>query len=593
MGDDRSQGLQALGALPVDAETLFPEPRGASDRRRNTRRAERLASARSVLERALEPGERIRFSLPGIRFFPLEYFLSGMIASRLTNAQTLVLTDRRLLLIQTDRRGRPADIKNAVPLAHVRAVKQALGRVNLELADGETLGLIGLGRDAKRLAALVPASPRARTVRRAIVQLCPQCLRPTDLASDEDTSCPGEVCRIPFRSPRRAARMSLVLPGLGNLYLRHRLFGILELFASTLALLLAIYFFGSAMVRGGGALSAFNVGMGWFLVMVPRALAYTLTLHMGRKGIVPLATRPAGSDRPARLPFFPRWAHPLFGAIAVVLAVGTVVIVPRAGTQMNLFLAIEAAQAGDLAAAMRFYDSGRELREPSDHDLFSLAVALFEKGDFRAGASVLSQLRNRELPPAETSRLNEVMARFKAQRAAYDRARAQLRSGEVEEGLAALETALPALQWMKRPRYPATRDEAVMVAVKELIVQETPTALSRADRLLPLVSAPPLAAPAAVARAFIAAMADDHAAARAELGRLDDVTLEADWEYLRLEVRALLAEADELPALLQELERMWVTAQLDERRVVLLTTLRSEVVPGERVLPLSARPGPD
>lgn len=578
MDHDRSQWLQLLGELPVDAEALFPETTGFFVRRRNLARARRLALLKDLLLRALEPGERIRFSLPGMRYNPLEYYLTGVLAAQLTNAQTLVVTDRRLLMFQTDHSGRPGDIKNAVALAHIRSAKKKLGaRVIVELADGKRLDLIGVGKDAKRLASLLPAAPTADKVARALEHLCPECLKPTNLVPDADASCPNEACRIPFRSARRAARMSLAMPGLGDLYLRHRLFGTLELLGSTVALLAAIYLFATAAASGfqGGSAAVLAV-TALLLVLVPRALDYALTLHMGRKGIVPLASRSVGAGDMTRLPFFPRWSYPLFGLLSLTVVGSTLAMIPSARIEARLNLAVEAAEAGDLATARRHYDSVGAKPGASDDSLGRLAAAFFEAGDLESGNAVLTQLGNRPISSPLASRVNDAVARIDAQRSAYQDARELLFRGEVEKGLAALDSVLPALQGIKHPRFPATREEAVLVAVEDLLANNAPSSLSAADKLLAHLTSPSVAAQAAVARGYLAAVADDEAGARAALAGVQGATLEPDWEYLRHEVRVLLAKRDEYPGLLQELEELPVSESFEVRREALLAALRGQ-----------------
>ena len=57
---------------------------------------------------------------------------------------------------------------------------------------------------------------------------------------------------------------------------------------------------------------------------LPRFIDHRLTLHMGRKGLVPLALSPAPGAQPRNLPSFPRWSPLLF--VAGVAAAGAIVV---------------------------------------------------------------------------------------------------------------------------------------------------------------------------------------------------------------------------------------------------------------------------
>lgn len=583
MNDDvRAQWLGQLGNLPVEAEALFPETTGFFLKRRNKKRAELLEKIEPVLARALQPGERIRYAARGMRYIWWEYYLTGIAVAQYTNMQALVLTDRRLLMIHVGSRGKPGDIKNAVALGDVRKVHKKLGaRVVLELADGKKLDFIGLAKDAPVLAAMIPATPGPKTAERSLQHLCPECVQPANFVPDGDGACSNGACQIPFRSARRAARMSLLMPGLGDLYLRHNLFGTLELLGSTVALMLGIFMFlvgAGADFEGPGAIGLAAIGL--LLLVVPRALDYGLTLHMGRKGIVPLASRPAGSTGIALLPFFPRWAYPMFVVIALGVAGGTASMIPAAKTEAQMNLATEAARAGDFALAMQRYEAANSFGEPQDNSLASLAAALFEAGDVEDGHAIVARIHGRPVEAAD--RINTLRARIDADHEAYEAARARLvGADDVDGAFQTLDVAMARMQWIQKPKYPASRDEVVLSLVRDLFVQGDPASLGSAEDLLPLVTAPEHAPHVAVARAHLAALSEDLPAAYEELEKLGQAKIEGDWAYFNLETRTLVSAKEEFPALLAEAEKLSVGLDLEQRRSDLLNALRGR--PGAEV----------
>lgn len=301
-----------LAGLPIDPQSLFPAKDGFFARRARKRRTLVLERLREVLQKALAPGEVIRFATTGYRYSGWEFYFAGVAAYR-HNQVALVLTDRRLLLLQIHGK-RPGALKNHLPLEAIRRVTGSFGRVKLELGDGKKLVIIRSPRvDAKCVRALVPGDPGAACPAPALEALCPACLTPVPGPVGATLTCPSQTCRIPFRDPARAARFSAFVPGLGDLYLGHHLFGSLEFLGSMLMLGM-----GAAMVASGEPAAVFALVM---LIAVPRVIDYPLTRYMGRKGLAPLALQPAPGAQARNLPSFPAWAYVLFAA-GIALAGG-------------------------------------------------------------------------------------------------------------------------------------------------------------------------------------------------------------------------------------------------------------------------------
>src|SRR5512138_1149564 len=125
-----------VAPLPHDAATLYPEDDGFFGKRAKKGRAKLLSGIDELLRRALAPGETIRYAARACRYATLEYVFSGN-AARYHNLVALVVTDRRVLMIHLTSGGKPADIKNQIPLAEIRrAGKATLSGWRLELADG-------------------------------------------------------------------------------------------------------------------------------------------------------------------------------------------------------------------------------------------------------------------------------------------------------------------------------------------------------------------------------------------------------------------------------------------------------------------------
>ncbi len=408
----------AAADLPVDPATLYPEDDGFFARRAKARRAKLLDGVADVVRRALAPGETIRYAARGVRYHLLEHVFGGAAVAQYHNMTALVLTDRRLLLVQIGRAGKAGDIKNEVPLAAIQGASKGFTGLRIQLADGTKLRYVSVsGRDRKRLEALLPRASGPRSAEPSLVHLCPACLAPVAGVVGATLVCPQPQCRIPFRDPRRAARLSALVPGLGDLYLRHHFFGSLEFLGSMAMLGLGAAFAFQAVADRQPAGLATAAVMAVLLVGLPRVIDHRLTLHMGRKGLVPLALAPAPGAQPRNLPSFPRWSPLLF--VAGLAAAGAIVLF------MARDLRHDAAvrEAGELAARGRFEDAQERwaaLERDGGADearRVKLALALLEAGDLEGAGDLEAGFQGSKIDAGLAGRWNAASAR---ERAAFD-----------------------------------------------------------------------------------------------------------------------------------------------------------------------------
>lgn len=238
-----------LGPGVFQADEIF-----FSARARVTRA--RIKAARAlipVLKQALEPQEKIWFiSAGGYTYEIWEHVFGAGAWAVYVNGTSLVLTDRRLLLFNVTHRNRsPKDIKNAVFLSDIKSCRRFAANLTFRLRDHEKIRIAGLNfADARELRSRVQKQIETTTgLRTAIVSgarllqhLCPACCQP--VANPGFLRCAS--CRTEFRSGHTAALRSLLLPGLGDLYLKHTVLGVLKLIVSTLLwlMLLNVLFFG-------------------------------------------------------------------------------------------------------------------------------------------------------------------------------------------------------------------------------------------------------------------------------------------------------------------------------------------------------------
>ncbi len=550
MGKDagrlREEWLEVAGRdLPIDPEAVFPDGDGFLERRAATSRAKILAGLRPMLLVALEPGERIRYAARGVD----RGAVGRSVLVQLANQTALVLTDRRLLMVQVDRKGAPRDVKNQARLPAIRSAKAgALSPLEVRLQDGTKLRWAQVPRRdrralAERLPERVPAEPAGPGP--SLEHLCPACLKPVPGRAGATRICPNPSCRIPFRDPARAILLSVLLPGLGELYLRHHLLGSVGFVVSLGVLALAAFWAIQAAVIGTGSSEAVGLLVLAAVVVVgSRAVEWVLVRHMARKGLVPLAERPSpGALR--GLPAFPAWSWAMFLAGAVGLGAGLFGIEKEARLEGKAVLAREAARAGRLDDAMARWAEAKALGSPGDEARGGLALALFRAGDLEDGERIVAELGGRKIEKRTAEEINGYLHRRDAAFEDYGAGLRALAEGKRDEAAPALDQALSFFRTVKRPPLPVTRGEATLQLAAAMLAPPASAArLAAAERLHPEAVEDAPAPRRSVVLAAIHSMRGEKERAAALLREVGAAGLPDAWRILALETRLRLATSD-------------------------------------------------
>jgi hypothetical protein len=549
--------------LALDPATLYPEDDGYLGRRAKARRAKLHGGVSDVLPRALAPGETIRYAARGVRYSVWEHMFGGAAVAQYHNMTALVVTDRRLLLLQLGHRGKAGDIKNELPLAAIHRARKGTMGLRLDLADGTKLRFVSVsGKDGKRLVALLPRAAGPKGAVPSLVHLCPACLRPVPGPVGAALVCPQQDCRIPFRDPRKAARLSALVPGLGDLYLRHHFFGAIEFLGSMAMLGLGIAF--ALQARDGQASSIVAAALlALAFIGLPRLIDHRLTLHMGRKGLVPLALAPAPGAQARNLPSYPRWSPLLFAA--GLAAAGA--IVAFVSQDLRRDAAVDEAVA--LAGEGRFddaYERWAAIERAGGADearRVKLALALLEAGDLEGAGSMEEKFEGSQIDARLAGRWNEAQAREQAALQDYQEGVGALVAGDAS-AWARLDRALEYFQNVKRPHLPRTRGE-LHAHLAEGVLREPlrPEDLARALPWLEGLGDAP-AAEVAVVRAAYDSAVGRRDAARSALAAIDDAALPVRFRLLALEARARLAGTGSERDVVQRLAQALPRASLDE-----------------------------
>jgi predicted Zn finger-like uncharacterized protein len=284
-----SPDLAVLGEYP-ELESLDPgrfslaeiftvNRKGSYKTRVNTLKAKILSATQDVLVRLLQSGERVLRIAKATAYYPAEIFFGNGWLTTLYNHYALVATDQRLLFINVNPKiSHPTHYFFQMPYGAIKKVATGLLGTSLVIhrVQGRRRTFTNLkramGRELREFVRERQSNPQILKAGSAVVEnLCPSCLLPLE---KNLLSCPK--CRAAFKRPQTALLKSLVLPGWGDVYLGHRVLGLLEMIGSALIWTVAL----GALVSGhqenfifAGVLLAFYNGIDGLL-----------TLHMAKKG---------------------------------------------------------------------------------------------------------------------------------------------------------------------------------------------------------------------------------------------------------------------------------------------------------------------
>ena len=224
-GGQPEEELKAL--LPASVAVRYAEmfPGTGRVRRRDRRRAEMLRKVEPVLKRALGPTEVVRFATNGVRQL-MWWLLTAGSMNPFANRTTLVLTDKRVLLVHTDWKQRPRMFANQLPLDRIRDTSGRNSYIFIRTGK-EQLMFHGVRRnEAQHLRGMLESTASKKG---GWQNLCPRCFSVIESAPASCEKC-GEV----FKSPKKAALRSLFFPGLGDFYLGYRKYALLEIFGAVM-----------------------------------------------------------------------------------------------------------------------------------------------------------------------------------------------------------------------------------------------------------------------------------------------------------------------------------------------------------------------
>jgi hypothetical protein len=242
-----------------------------------------LQSVEPRLGFLLFPGERIEFVTRGALNSLVEQYFMG-VWSIMVNRTLFLFTNMRLILLNCDGKGRAKTLMWQIPYERMQKYAPGTfsGHVKIKTVGGKSYSFIGVpGKDRKRLKEYMVAR-LAHTRAQGLAfpshadrdPLCCQCATPLPKGARQCHEC-GDV----LIDPMTPALLSLLMPGIGHLYLGHRAMSLLEML-------------GYAILLANMVFLVLKVGVAGLVVAVPVILIANtadalVTLYVAKKGAMP------------------------------------------------------------------------------------------------------------------------------------------------------------------------------------------------------------------------------------------------------------------------------------------------------------------
>lgn len=266
---------------PYAYQSMFKAD-GWRARRQAKKRFQLLRRIDDAVRPILRDGERIYFltSGTGVSFWE-SYFLGGLMYY--INRRAILVTDYRIVLLQITSRSRPGVLKSQIQYPAIERVSRSLlGHTKLVMRSGKIQVFSSVPKaDRKLLRQIVERMNEALESTSAgpegLEHLCPHCGQPVMGRPPDCPSCQGR-----FKSAKKAGLLSLLLPGLGDIYIGHWKFAVLEI------LVIAIIWLGLLVPDPALPMTAVELVIGGlFIVVVFHGIDALGTWYIARKGLYP------------------------------------------------------------------------------------------------------------------------------------------------------------------------------------------------------------------------------------------------------------------------------------------------------------------
>jgi len=233
-----------------------------------------------VLEVIKEKDENIHYLSFGMLNKVAEQIIGGW-AMIYLNKHAFIFTSKRILFIQVRGKFKVSKLKTMLEYSSIKKTKaHFFGSLSIVLNTGKKLNFVGIPRGDRKfiheiINKITSIIPDGKKTVQGIINLCPGCgIR----IEGFPTHC--HQCKTVYKSPLKAALLSLIFPGLGDMYLGHYGFGLMEILGAFIVWGIIVL---PMLISSTGVIEILVIFLGTLLLMhVPDAL---FTAYVARKGI--------------------------------------------------------------------------------------------------------------------------------------------------------------------------------------------------------------------------------------------------------------------------------------------------------------------
>jgi hypothetical protein len=192
-----------------------------------------LKGIEPFLMKVIKDDEKVYYISYGIKNSTIDHMFLGAIAYYI-NRKIFIFTTKRILMVKYHGKFKPSELYSEIPYQHIVKVKSTLlGSIRLYFSDGKKELFTGIPKVDRRYINNIFTKLKEKGIAGkevgSVLNLCPHCFERVDGFPPACSKCHGK-----FKSPNKTALLSLIFPGMGDIYLGHKGFGVLQLIGGLL-----------------------------------------------------------------------------------------------------------------------------------------------------------------------------------------------------------------------------------------------------------------------------------------------------------------------------------------------------------------------
>lgn len=279
-------GLSLDEGINWNLPSIFPKVKGLGYKGKIKKKCKLIKQVEPILSQCLHDNEEVLYVAKGVQLKFWEQYFMGVWA-QLINQTVFVLTNGRLLMFNTNTKGKPKHSYWMVYFSEIiKFKKRFLGGMTMNLKDKSKFVFSGFqGADKKSMPEIFERinqqysemgfSPDVSQSRECLCTVC------KEVVPKKTYQCAN--CGQDYWSPKELGMRSLIFPSWGDWLMGHRLLAAMELFGYLISWIIIISLF-----TGPDPLSvAAGLGVAVFVLVIEHVIDGWLTYAIANKGLVP------------------------------------------------------------------------------------------------------------------------------------------------------------------------------------------------------------------------------------------------------------------------------------------------------------------